>query len=157
MAMKAGVVRLTLLVASAITAVGIAEAQRPSPTARDTPAIGGYSPVSYFTEHAAERGSSEYSVRHDGRTYHLTSREQVRKFEANPERYLPKFGQHCPYNLALGRTKPIDPTNFKILAGQLLLFHRSDEQDGLAEWNNSELSEQELMRRADKHYRLMSF
>ena len=37
------------------------------------PAIGGYSPVSYFTKNEAELGSPEFAVEHDGTVYWLAS------------------------------------------------------------------------------------
>lgn len=119
-------------------------------------AIGGYSPVSYFTENKAERGSSEFSVQHDGRLYYLTSQEQVAIFKENPDKYRPRH-RACPYSLAYGMVLPLDPTNFKIVGGSLLLFHRSEEKDALLEWNSSELSEEELLRRADANLFLITF
>lgn len=112
------------------------------------PAIGGYSPVSYFTENEAQLGNSEYAVEHDGLIYYLTSAQQVELFEANPEKYRPRY-QSCPYSLAYGMILPLDPTNFRIVGDNLLLFHRSEEKDGLVEWERSELTEKELLRRAD--------
>ncbi|MEO0996847.1 MAG: hypothetical protein AAFX58_04950 [Pseudomonadota bacterium] len=120
------------------------------------PAIGGYSPVSYFTENRPERGSAEFAVEHDGRVYYLTSREQVRVFERNPDRYRPRH-QACPYSLAYGMVLPLDPTNFKIVGDSLLLFHRSEEKDARLEWDDSELSEEELLRRADSNLFLLEF
>ncbi|MEL7538868.1 MAG: YHS domain-containing (seleno)protein [Pseudomonadota bacterium] len=120
------------------------------------PSIGGYSPVSYFTENKAELGSAEYAVEHDGRTYHLTSSEQVALFNANPGKYRPRH-PFCSYSLAQGMTLPLDPTNFKVIDDSLLLFHKSEEKDALLEWNNSERSEEELLRRADSNLFLVEF
>ncbi len=112
------------------------------------PAIGGYSPVSYFTENKAERGSSEFAVEHDDRVYYLTSEAQVELFKLDPDKYRPRHPS-CPYSLAHGMVLPLDPTNFKVIGDSLLLFHRSEEKDALLEWNRSEISEEELLRRAD--------
>ena len=112
------------------------------------PAIGGYSPVSYFTENKAERGSPEFSAEHDGRVYFFTSQEQVELFTANPKKYRPRY-HLCPYSLALGMVLPLDPTNFKIIGDNLLLFHLSEEKDALKEWEVSKMSKEELIRRAD--------
>ena len=113
-----------------------------------TPAIGGYSPVSYFTKNKAELGSPEFAVEHDGTVYYLMSQEQVEIFEKNPNKYRPRH-RSCPYSLAFGKILPLDPTNFKIVGDTLLLFHLSDDENGLQLWNDSEISEDELMRRAD--------
>ena len=115
-----------------------------------TPAIGGYSPVSYFTKNKAELGSPEFAVEHDGTVYYLVSQEQVEIFEKNPNKYRPRH-QSCSYSLAFGKILPLDPTNFKIFGDTLLLFHLSDDENGLQLWNDSEISEDELMRRADSN------
>jgi len=119
-------------------------------------AIGGYSPVSYFTENKAELGLPEFLVKHKGSVYFLTSNEQVELFNQNPGKYVPRY-RTCPFSLALGKTTPLDPTNFKIVGGSLLLFHLSKQEDGLAQWNSSELSEAELLRRADANIVLHKF
>lgn len=119
-------------------------------------AIEGYSPVSYFEEGRPERGLPEFTAVHEDRTYRFTDAEQQDKFEADPEAYAPIFPNHCPYNLALGRRASIDPTNFKIAGDSLLLFHRSDEMDGLERWNENG-DEQELMSRAESNWTLFEF
>jgi len=86
-------------------------------------AIQGYSPVFYFEKDKVAMGLPQFSTKYKGKLYWLTSADQAQ--------YLPKFEAFCPYALALGRKVAIDPTNFKIVAGQLLLFHRSNELDSL--------------------------
>lgn len=100
-----------------------------------SPAIGGYSPVSYFTKNVAERGSSDFQVEHEGKVYYVSSLEQVTLFNENPEMYAPKFGDFCPYSLILGRELAIDPTSFKVIGNSLLLFHNSEQLDARKEWN----------------------
>lgn len=120
------------------------------------PAIGGYSPVSYFTKNIAEQGSVEFAVQFEGDTYYLASAEQVALFTKEPTKYHPKY-KVCPYSLALGGAVPLDPTNFKIVGGQLLLFHKTEESDGLKQWNESPVDEQTLIELADKEYILLRF
>lgn len=134
-----------------------AQPQTPARTEPGSPAINGYSPVSYFTEGRPERGDPAFAVRHDERTWFFTSEAQRDLFRADPEKYLPRYAELCPYNLVLGRTQPIDPTRFRIVGGQLLLFHSSEGTDGLELWKKSPLSEAELMRRADARFELLSF
>ena len=124
--------------------------------AEPAPAIGGYSPVSYFTEGKPEQGSAEFAVTHEGKTYHLTNAAQVSLFNQNPDKYRPRY-ETCPFSLTLGQQKPLDPTNFQILGGYLLLFHKSDMMDGLAAFKESGLTEEELIQRADKEYVLLRF
>lgn len=115
-------------------------------------AIEGYSLVSYFEKDKAEMGLARYSAEYEGKLYWFSSANQVDTFNSNPSRYLPRFSGFCAYSLALGRKVPVDPTNFKIIADQLLLFH----PEGLREWDRSN-NEEELLRRATKSFLSLEF
>ncbi len=119
-------------------------------------AIQGYSPVSYFTKNIAERGKPDHQYRYENKLYYFTSQEQIKLFREKPEKYLPRYGAYCPYSLTLGRHVAIDPTNFKIVDGSLLLFHRSDEMDALKKWNSSK-NEKKLLKEADDQFILLRF
>lgn len=122
-----------LIIAFAIASVGCSNHstralhQSSDSSLPDNIGIQGYSPVSYFEKGHAERGTPQYSYIHKKRIYYFTSAKQVERFKNMPEAYAPKFGEYCPYSLALGRRVAIDPTNFKIHNGELLLFHHSVE------------------------------
>ncbi|MEM1446087.1 MAG: YHS domain-containing (seleno)protein [Planctomycetota bacterium] len=96
--------------------------------------IHGYSPVSYF-EDGPEAGSPAFPVVHDGVTYFLTDAAQVEKFEADPETYLPAYGGWCAFGMAVEDHFAIDPTNFKIVDGRLMLFLKNADVDALELWN----------------------
>lgn len=119
-------------------------------------AIGGYSPVSYFTDNAAVLGEREFAVSFDGEVYYLTSAEQVATFLSNPQKFRPRF-QTCPFSLIDGKKRALDPTNFKVVGDSLLLFHRSAGIDGLAGWNESGLSDEALLKRADTNHEIFRF
>ncbi len=118
--------------------------------------IGGYSPVSYFTKGVPELGSKDFAVTHDGRVFYLTSAQQVELFAANPDKYRPRH-EVCAFSLANGKRLALDPTNFKIIGGTLLMFHKAPGKDGLAAWNASPLSDDELLARSDKQFLLLRF
>ncbi len=118
--------------------------------------IDGYSPVSYFTEGKAERGSIEFAVSHNGTVYYLTSEDQVELFNENPDRYQPRY-ETCSFSLSTGMKKSLDPTNFKLIGDTLLLFHKSGEVDGLEAWHLSPLTDQELLDLADNQVTLLRF
>lgn len=122
----------------------------------DPASIQGYSPVAYFTENKPVKGSPDYASEHDGRTYYFQNAEEVAIFEADPAKYAPRF-QICAYSLSTGAKREIDPTNFKVVGGSLLLFHRSDNADGLFAFENSGLSDEQLIERADAQYKLLEF
>jgi len=111
-------------------------------------ALQGYSPVSYFEKDKAAMGLPQLSTKYKGKLYWSTSADQAQ--------YLPIFEAFYPYALALERRVAIDPTNFKIVAGQLLLFHRSNELDVLKGWNQSD-NEEELLHRAKNNYLSLDF
>lgn len=141
-----------LLVANGVVAQGFT----PPPDPR--PALEGYSPVSYFEHGEPQLGSPEYTATHGGDVYYFTSAEQLEGFTGDPDRYAPLFPRHCPYNLALGRAAAIDPTNFRIVADRLLLFHRSEEMDGAKEWTRNDAKQQKkLLERARGNFRLLEF
>ena len=146
----------TLAMAGMLGAATVATAGEPE-AGEDYPlGIQGYSPVSYFEAGVPQKGSKAYTAVYNERRYRFTDAEQLAKFKANPEKYAPMFPNHCPYNLALGRRARIDPTNFKILDGHLLLFHRSEEMDGRKRWNQAE-DEQAMLERAKNQWELFDF
>jgi len=130
------------------------EPAKPSATPRL--AIEGYSPVSYFEKNLPEQGKPEFQASYEGNIYYFASAEQVKTFAANPKHYVPIFGEYCPYSLALGRRVAIDPTRFRIVDGQLLLFHRSTELDAAKAWDKSKDQEQ-ILKRANSEYTLFRF
>lgn len=126
----------SMLLLAALMMLSPAQAQTfHTPSVPAGVAIEGYSPVSYFERGMPERGRPEFSAEHEGKTYWFVSADQVEVFNADPKHYVPAFNAFCPYSLALGRKVAIDPTRFKIVEGQLLLFHNSAELDALKEWN----------------------
>ncbi|MFK7886086.1 MAG: hypothetical protein AB8G16_04400 [Gammaproteobacteria bacterium] len=120
------------------------------------PALGGYSPVSYFTAGEPQLGDAKFAVTHKGKRYFLTSEEQVALFDQDPDKYRPRHDV-CTYSLALGMVRPLNPTKFKIVNDSLLLFHVDETKDALFEWNRAQESEEELLRRADNNLFLVKF
>ena len=113
-------------------------------------AIEGYSPVSYF-DGKAEQGSAMFAVEHDGITYHLTNSNQVATFTKNPTKFVPAFGGWCAFGMAVQDKFPVDPTNFKIVDGQILLFLKNTGVDALEIWNGK--SEQAVLKDARAHWK----
>lgn len=117
-------------------------------------AIGGYSPVSYFTRGRAERGSKDFAVEYRGITYRLTSGEQVEMFKADPEKYVPAYGGWCALGMAVQDKFPVDPTAFKIVDDRLMLFLRNTDIDALQLWSQGD--EAEYVDKADAHWKKVS-
>ena len=114
-------------------------------------ALEGYCPVAYFAVGKPLRGTPEYAASHEGVTYHFVSAEAKQEFLRKPEQYVPAYGGWCAFGMAVEDKFPVDPTQFKIVDGRLMLFLRNEDVDALELWNGK--NEDELVRRADQHWR----
>ena len=117
-------------------------------------ALEGYCPVSYFTDGTAIKGKPEHTSTYNNVDYHFVSNEAKRMFDRDPEKYIPAYGGWCAYGMAVQDKFPIDPTNFKIVNGRLMVFLRNQNVDALAKWNEND--EQEQVRRAEAHWKKVS-
>jgi len=91
-------------------------------------AIHGYDPVAYFTENRALAGKASLQVKHDGAAYRFSSAANMKKFEANPERYAPQYGGFCAYGVAVGAKFDGDPHLFRVVNNKLYLNLNPDIQ-----------------------------
>ncbi len=117
-------------------------------------ALEGYCPVAYFAVNKPVRGKPEYASTHNGVTYHLVSADAKRAFDADPEKYIPAFGGWCAFGMSVEDKFPVDPTNFKIVDGRLMLFLRNKNVDAVALWNQG--NEKELIMKSDAHWKSVS-
>lgn len=102
-------------------------------------ALEGYDPVAYFVQGKAERGKANLFSSYRGVTYRFASDQNRRAFIANPAGYLPTYGGWCASAMGAKAKKiEIDPTNFKIKDGRLLLFYKDFFSDALKDWNKHE-------------------
>ena len=85
-------------------------------------AIHGYDVVAYHRGQALQ-GTDRLSAQVGETHYYFTSEENRKLFEANPTKYLPKFGGYCAIGIAIYDGKyDIDPEDFLIDDGELYLF-----------------------------------
>ena len=117
-------------------------------------ALEGYCPVAYFAVNRPVRGKPEHSSTHNDVTYYFVSDEAKEEFDRYPEQYLPAYGGWCAFGMAVEDKFPVDPTNFKIVDGRLMLFLRNPNIDALALWNDGD--EGELIARAETHWNAVS-
>ena len=96
-----------------------------SPSAVDTDAHGlamqGYDPVAYFSEGAPRAGNPQFKIEHGGATYYFASAENMQKFEADPDAYLPQYGGFCAMGTSLNRKFEGDPKVWHIVDHKLYL------------------------------------
>ncbi len=114
-------------------------------------ALEGYCPVAYFAVNKPVRGRPEYPSTYDGVTYHFASADAKKAFDRNPEKYIPAFGGWCAFGMSVEDKFPVDPTNFKIVDGRLMLFLKNKNVDARALWNQSD--ETGLVAKADAHWK----
>lgn len=85
-------------------------------------AIGGYDPVSYFTENEAKLGSPANTTEWNGATWQFSSAENAQAFAADPESYAPAFGGHCAFGASMGRVAEASPESWRMIDGKLCLM-----------------------------------
>jgi peroxiredoxin Q/BCP len=112
--------------------------------------IDGYDPVTYVESGRAEKGNKELQAEYRGAAYRFSSRDHLEKFAADPDRYLPAYGGWCATAMAEGRKVEIDPANFKLAGGRLLLFYKGWLGDARKDWDKDEPG---LSRKADEQWR----
>ena len=113
-------------------------------------ALEGYCPVAYFAVNKPVRGKPEHSALYDDVTYHFVSADARDAFIAEPQKYVPAFGGWCAFGMAVEDKFPVDPTSFKIVDGQLMVFLKNPGVDARAIWNDG--NEKELKAKAAAHW-----
>ena len=66
-------------------------------------ALKGYDPVAYFTDGQPKKGADQYSFQWKDVTYRFATAENLQRFKADPEKYLPQYGGYCAYAMSLDR------------------------------------------------------
>lgn len=114
-------------------------------------ALEGYCPVAYFAVNKPIMGKPEFASTHEGVTYHFVSADAKEAFEKSPEKFLPAYGGWCALGMAEQQRFPVDPRNFKIVDGRLMLFLANQDIDALKLWNEG--NERELVSKADTFWK----
>ena len=117
-------------------------------------ALEGYCPVAYHAVNKAIRGQARYASTHNGVTYWFVSADAKKAFDAAPQKYIPAFGGWCAFGMAVEDKFPVDPTNFKIVNGRLMVFLKNKDVDARALWNDGR--QKELTTKADAHWKKVS-
>ena len=114
---------LGLFAAPAVLAVtGLpAFAMEPQTFQIDGVAIRGVDPVAYFTDGGPVQGSADFSLDHNGATWHFASAANRDAFAADPEKYGARFGGYCAYAASLGYLAPTVPEAWTVFEDRLYL------------------------------------
>ena len=118
---------LRALIASAIAVPVAATLSRPAMAAKppvfatDGIAINGFDPVAYFTDGAPVKGNPDISADWEGAKLLFASEDNKAMFEADREKYAPRYGGYCAYAVSKGATAPTDPDAWTVHEDRLYL------------------------------------
>ncbi len=85
------------------------------------PAVSGYDLVSFHTGEKPLRGNGNHVATVDGVTYLFVNEANRKRFEADPQAYLPAYGGYCAYGVSVGKKFVGDPDVWRIVDGRLYL------------------------------------
>ncbi len=90
-------------------------------------AIKGYDPVAFHTEGKPVKGDSDYELKWKDAKWRFASAENRDLFEADPEKYAPRYGGYCAWAVSEGYTASVDPENaWSIVDGRLYLNYNAE-------------------------------
>ncbi len=100
----------------------------------DEIAFDGNDLVSYF-DGQVQKGSQNYAYQYDGFNLRFVSKENLSKFKADPEKYMPAYNGHCAVALVRGDLIKPDFNFYKIQDGELLFFEVRAFFNGRTAWD----------------------
>ena len=100
--------------------------------------LGGYDPVSYFTQDKPSKGNESLTAQHEGATYHFSNQGNLDMFNSDPDKYAPAYGGYCAYAMGKGYLADANPETYKIKDGKLLVFFNNFVVNTLNRWNRDE-------------------
>lgn len=110
-------------------------------------ALEGYCPVAYFVAHKPVMGSPKFTSTYQDVTYWFVNADAKKLFDENPQKYVPAYGGWCTLGMVKHDKFPVDPRNFKIVDGRLMLFLKNKNVDALELWNKG--NERDMLKQAD--------
>lgn len=138
--------RIVLALTLALVAIP-AHAVEPIYTgALSSTAVDGYDVVAYFDQGEPVEGSEEYTTTWKGAEWRFASAGHLAAFEANPDRYAPRYGGYCAWAVAHDYTASGDPHAWSIVDGRLYLNYNADIRRKWA------ADKQALIERADRNW-----
>ena len=84
--------------------------------------LDGYCPVAYLVMEKVVEGDAKYSSIYEGETYYLANADAKKMFDADPEKYLPKYAGYCATAVAMDKLMESDPQLFSVYDGATYLF-----------------------------------
>lgn len=95
---------------------------------------GGYDVVAYQSANAAIPGDPAIEASHEGVRYRFASARNRAAFQADPQKYLPRYGGYCAWAVSQGYTAKGDPEAWTVVDGRLYLNYS---QSVRAQWSRN--------------------
>ena len=116
--------------------------------------IDGYDVVSYFTGTHPTKGSEKFRVEQNGVSFLFVNEQNKQAFLKEPKKYEPQFGGWCAYAVAEKKEKvEVDPENYLIQDGRLLLFYDSFFAHTKKSWEDQKgIGKEAYLKKADKNW-----
>lgn len=100
-------------------------------------ALGGYDPVSYFTEQVPVLGRADHEYYWAGVSWYFASAANRDVFARDPEIYAPQFGGYGTMSMARGYLSEGNPHIFEVIDNRLFLFYSLGNRDAFATAQNT--------------------
>jgi YHS domain-containing protein len=74
------------------------------------------------------KGDARFTTTLDGVEYRFATAQNLARFKASPDAYLPQYGGYCAWAVSRGYTAKSDPLAWKVIGGKLYLNYDKDVQ-----------------------------
>lgn len=102
-------------------------------------ALKGYDAISVFNG-AGVPGKDHISSVYSDAVYQFESEANKETFDANPQKYAPKFGGHCSIAVSEGVLVEANPLSSLVQDGELHVFYKDENEDTQDEWKENPIT-----------------
>ncbi|MBV6645290.1 MAG: hypothetical protein KI790_07560 [Cyclobacteriaceae bacterium] len=104
--------------------------------------LDGYDVVSYFRQERPVMGKEQYSSVYQQSLFYFSCKSNKRRFDKNPDQYIPQFGGWCALGVCFGLIDDkwpsgqykVDPENYLLMDEKLYLFYPEKEFPAKSKW-----------------------
>lgn len=120
---------------------------KPEFFSKNNMAIAGYDVVAFFTEGKPVLGNEQISLKYKGANWFFANNDNLAKFKANPERYLPQYGGYCAFGMSKGYKAPVEVDTWTIDNGKLYFNYNMKVKQSWVK------NQQEFIQKADENWK----
>lgn len=102
-------------------------------------ALKGYDAVSVFNGSGVP-GKEQISSVYMDAIYQFSSETNKANFDANPQKYAPKYGGHCSIAVSEGVLVEANPLSSLVQNGELHVFYKDEAEDTQDEWKKNPIA-----------------